>query len=117
MTSGRRHREPVDCVADRTADYIGRRLSDPDLDIASIAAAHHISPRTMQCPSELMISNLGGCAGVQHRRADSTASGPGSEQVIGVVTYGGRLRLVCSGHARSDRFLKKVCETLTNASR
>ncbi|ORW96538.1 hypothetical protein AWB92_06195 [Mycobacterium sp. IEC1808] len=75
-------------------------------------------------PFELLITNLG----VQHL----TESGPvrpraiwgpivlaqiEREQVIGVITYGGRLRMVCCGHTPTPGFLHNVRERLRDASR
>lgn len=75
-------------------------------------------------PFELLITNLG------VRRF--TARGPvrpkavwgpivlaqiDREHVIGVITYGGRLRMVCCGHAPTADFLRGVRQTLMHAAR
>lgn len=75
-------------------------------------------------PFELLITNLGA------RRF--TARGPvrpkavwgpivlaqiEREHVIGIITYGGQLRMVCCGHAPTADFLRSVQQTLMHASR
>src|SRR5690348_2631972 len=75
-------------------------------------------------PFELLITNLGtrqfSTSGPIRPRA---VWGPivlpqiDREQVLGVVTYGGQLRMTCIGHWPTHDFLENIHETLRHVSR